>query len=412
MKLTLSQIRRGVFYLILVVFVSGFSYRYGQSSVKRNTTPTTNLSTSYSNGQKLNAPLDLTLFWYVYDKVTGTYLNRSLVDNTKLINGAISGMVGALDDPYTVYLPPNDNNDAKSDLRGDFEGVGIQIGFNADKKVSVIAPLSETPAEKAGIKAGDVIIKIIDENAKIDKLTEGLSLPEAVDLIRGPKGTTVKLLLARGVEETFEVALRRDIIVVKSVELAFKQNSRGKTVAVIELSRFGDKTEEEWNKAVVRIKQERNLAGVILDMRNNPGGYLEGSVFIGSEFINGGVIVKQDDGSGKVQDYEVNRKGNLIKEPLVVLINGGSASAAEIVAGALQEKGRAKVVGEKSFGKGTIQQAEDLDGGAGLHITIARWLLPSGKSIDKEGVKPDYEVKNDEKDQTKDAQLEKALELL
>ena len=410
MKLTLKQIRQGIGCLIVIVFISGFSYRLGQSRLPANNTALRPSVVDYQNNQQVNT-LDLSLFWQVYDKVSQTHLNRSTIDKAKLINGAISGMVGALEDPYTVFLPPMDNNDMKADLRGDFEGVGIQIGFNADNKVSVIAPLSGTPAEKAGVLPGDVIIRIIDNTAKVDKLTEGLSLPEAVDLIRGPKGSLVKLVLARGNETPSEVSLKRDTIVVKSVELTWKKNAKNKDVAVLKLSRFGDRTEQEWNDAVIKIKQN-TIAGVVLDMRNNPGGYLEGSVFIGSEFVDKGVIVKQDNGSGKIQEYQVNRKGSLVKEPLVVLINGGSASAAEIVAGSLQEKGRAKFVGEKSFGKGTIQQAEDLEGGAGLHITIARWLLPSGKSVDKEGVKPDIEVKNDEKDLTKDAQMEIALEIL
>lgn len=414
MKLTLSQIRKGIFYLILVVLASGFSYRLGQTKTVNNYQQRTSSQTAFVTNPRSTgngSQLDLSLFWQVYDKVTQTYLNRSSIDKAKLINGAIGGMVSALGDPYTVYLPPTDNEEVKGDLRGDFEGVGIQIGYNAEKKVSVIAPLSGTPAEKAGIKAGDVVVKINDEKAKVDKTTEGLSLPEVVDLIRGPKGTTVKLLLARGEQTPFEIALKRDTIVVKSVELKTQKNN-GKTVAILKLSRFGDRTEDEWKDAVVKINQERNLAGVILDLRNNPGGYLEGSVFIGSEFISDGVIVRQDSGSGIIQDYPVNRKGSLLKTPLVVLINGGSASAAEIVAGSLQEKNRAKLVGEKSFGKGTVQQAEDLEGGGGLHITIARWLLPSGKSIDKEGVMPDFEVKNDENDMTKDAQLTKALEIL
>lgn len=410
MKLTLSQIRKGVLYLILVVIASGFSYRLGRAKKDYNYQP----EVSYTTGGLVDSDgeLDLSLFWQVYDKIEQTYLDRSEIDRAKLIDGAIGGMVSSLGDPYTVYLPPSNNEDAKGDLRGDFEGVGIQIGFNADKKISVVAPLSETPAEKAGIKTGDVILKIIDEKANIDKDTEGLSLPEAVSLIRGIKGSTVKLLISRGDQPAFEVTLRRDTIIVKSVELSWKKGKEGKNIALLELSRFGDRTEDEWNSAVQKIIKEKNLAGVILDMRNNPGGYLEGSVFIGSEFVADGIIVKQDGGSGKIQNYSVNRKGNLINTPLVVLINQGSASAAEIVAGSLQEKNRAKLVGEKSFGKGTIQQAEDLAGGAGLHITIARWLLPSGVSIDKVGVKPDIEVKNDETDLTKDEQLTKAMELL
>ncbi|MGB9637497.1 MAG: S41 family peptidase, partial [Microgenomates group bacterium] len=339
---------------------------------------------------------------------------------------AISGMVASLGDPYTVFLPPAENQTAKSDLRGDFEGVGIQIDYkqtadsqndsDKDKKLVVVAPLAGTPAERAGIKAGDVILRIVDEARKIDKSTQGISLPEAVDLIRGPKGSVVRLTIQReGVEKPFEVALKRETIVVKSVELKFQENN-GKAVAVLKLSRFGERTEAEWKEAVASIKgqeaKNKNFAGIILDLRNNPGGLLQGSVFIASEFLARGIVVQQDKGVDGKEVYEVDRHGLLLKEPLVVLVNGGSASASEIVAGALQETGRARLVGEKTFGKGTVQEAEDLPGGAGLHVTVAAWLLPSGKSIDKQGVKPDIEIKNEEKDLSKDAQLQKAIELL
>jgi carboxyl-terminal processing protease len=236
-------------------------------------------------------------------------------------------------------------------------------------------------------------------------------------------GTTVKLSIARkDVNDLMVFDLKRDTIVVKSVELSFKENN-SKTVAVIVLSRFGERTFDEWDEAVNQIKNQKskikNFGGVVLDMRNNPGGFLNGAVFVASEFLTNGIVVQQDDGSNKKEVYNVNRKGSLLNDPLVVLINGGSASASEIVAGALQETKRAKLVGEKSFGKGTIQEAEDMAEGAGLHITIARWLLPSGKSIDKEGVIPDVEVKIENNNEAsvsasenKDIQLDKAVQLL
>jgi len=413
MKLTLRQVRKIIIGLILLVLVGGIGYRLGQKEVALKTSKT---PLEIKIEREVPKKVDFALFWQVWDRVEESYLERKNLDYQKMVYGAITGMVASLGDPYTVFLPPAENKEAKADLRGDFEGVGIQIGFNKEQKLAIVAPLSGTPAESAGLKAGDLILKIVDEAKKVDKDTAGLTLPEAVMLIRGPRGSLVKLTIQReGVERPFEVSLKRATIVVKSVEVKFEEKG-GKKVAVLKLSRFGEKTNDEWQEAVNKIKNEKlkmkNFAGVILDLRNNPGGFLQGSVFIGSEFLSSGVIVQQDKGVDGKETYEVNRKGQLLNEPLIVLINGGSASASEIVAGALQESKRGRLVGEKTFGKGTIQEAEDLPGGAGLHVTVARWLLPSGKSIDKEGVVPDIEVKNDEEDQTKDLQLERAIELL
>ncbi len=415
-KLTLKQIRGFIIGLILLLLAGSAGYRLGEKQLL-------NFSLNSASQSKIERKLpagkeeiDFNLFWEVWDRLEQTYLERKGLDRTKMVYGAISGLVASLGDPYTVFLPPTENKESKDDLRGDFDGVGIQIGYDKEQRIVVMAPLSGTPAEAAGIKAGDLILKIVDEAKKIDKETIGLTLPEAVTLIRGLKGSVVKLTIQReGVEKPFEVSLKRSVIVVKSVESSLVEKNQ-KTVAVLKLSRFGERTYDEWTAEVQNIKdkesEKKNFAGVVLDLRNNPGGFLQGAVFIGSEFLSSGVIVQQDQGADGKENYSVNRQGKLLREPLIVLINNGSASASEIVAGALQEAKRAKLVGEKSFGKGTVQEAQDLIGGAGLHITIARWLLSSGKSIDKEGVKPDYEVKPEEKTETKDPQLEKAIELL
>jgi len=420
MKLTLKQIRKAIIGLIFLVLAGGIGYRLGEQKARFETVSSFPLvRIERTLPAKKEGTVDFSLFWEVWDKLELSYLDRKNIDYKKMVYGAISGMVASLGDPYTVFLPPTENNDAKSDLRGDFEGVGIQIDYNKDQKISVVAPLSGTPAEAAGLKAGDIILRIVDEEQKVDKDTTGISLPEAVKLIRGPKGSKVKLTIQReGIEKPFEVVLKRETIVVKSVEVKFDEKN-GKKIAILKLSRFGERTDQEWEEAVDLINAKCNppaggakCAGVILDLRNNPGGFLQGSVFIGSEFLVKGVIVQQDKGTDGKEIYEVNRSGKLLKEDLVVLVNGGSASASEIVAGALQETKRARLVGEKTFGKGTVQEAEDLPGGAGLHVTVARWLLPSGKSIDKEGVKPDVEVKNDEANLAEDLQLQKAIELL
>jgi len=416
MKLTLKQVRFLILTICFALVCGGVGYWFGQRKVSfeiSNNIPQVKIERKIP-ATKLD--VDFSLFWDVWDRLYASYLDRKNLDPAKMVYGAISGMVASLQDPYTAFLPPPENKLTKEDLSGAFEGVGIQLGYK-DERLAVISPLAQTPAEKAGVKAGDLILKIVDEKKGIEKDTTGISLPEAVNLIRGPKGTVVKLTFSReGVEKPFEISLKRDTIVVKSVELKFEEKN-GKTIAILKLTRFGERTYQEWEEAIKQItkskSQNPNFKGVVLDVRNNPGGFLNGAVFIASEFLpEGTVVVQQDKGEDGKETYSVDRKGNLLADPLIVLVNGGSASASEIVAGALQEKKRAKIVGEKTFGKGTVQEAQDLAGGAGLHVTVARWLLPSGKSIDKEGIKPDFEIKMDGKDETKDPQLEKAIEIL
>lgn len=350
--------------------------------------------------------IDFKLFWDTWDLLNRQYIDKKALESTKLFYGAISGMVSAVGDPYTFFLPPDVQKSSKEELNGSFEGVGIQLGFNEDKKLVVIAPLSGTPADRAGIKPRDLIVKIDDED------TTAMTLPEAVKLIRGKRGTAVLLTIFReGEDETREVKLVRDNIIVKSVEVSFKQTP-GKKIAILKLSRFGERTKEEWEGAISEIISN-NSAGLILDLRNNPGGFLEGAVFIASEFLDGGDVVLQENAQNERVTFKVERVGKLIKIPMVVLLNKGSASASEIVAGALDDRDRAQLVGEQSFGKGTIQQAQDLAGNTGIHITVAKWLTPKGRWVNEtEGLEPDIKVEMDEEDNTKDPQLEKALELL
>lgn len=353
--------------------------------------------------------LNFKLFWDSWDLLSREYLDKEAIDPQKLFYGAISGMVQALGDPYTFFLTPEQQKSSKEELNGAFEGVGIQLGFNKDKRLVVIAPLSGTPAQEAGIKPQDIIVKIDERD------TTGISLPEAVRLIRGPKGSNVTLTIIRGDEEAKEYVLKRDTIIVKSVEVKYVNTKGGKEIAVIKLSRFGERTKDEWNQAVSEISS-KNPQALILDVRNNPGGFLEGAVFIASEFLSSGDVVLQENASGQRTPFKVNRAGKLTNIPMIVLINKGSASASEIVAGALRDRGRAKLLGENSFGKGTIQEAHDLEGGTGIHITVAKWLTPKGLWVnDTNGLEPDVMVepeKEDEKDDTKDIQLEKALEML
>lgn len=388
--------------------------------------------------------LDLGHMWIVLQKLQSSYYDKTLLDPQKLVNGAITGMVSSLGDPYTVYLPPKQNNDFKEGMAGQFEGIGAELGMK-DKFIIVVAPLDGMPAQKAGIKAGDAILKVDD------KAVDGWTLAQAVEKIRGPKGTSVKLsILHENEKKLVDISVTRGTITVKSVtggiqklsdikgvdikkleetdkKSATKDEQPGvpmlgtkdKQVIYVRLSQFGDRTNEEWttlvNDVVVQIQKNKNtIKGLVFDVRNNPGGYLTDAAFIASEFLKEGTIVVQDPGAGNGEKtvFSVTRKGLLLDIPMVVLINKGSASASEIVSGALRDHKRAKLIGETSFGKGTIQQAEDLGGGAGVHITIAKWLTPNGTWVHEKGLTPDIVVTPDEKDPAHDTQLEKAVEEL
>lgn len=359
-----------------------------------------------------NGGLNLSMMWKVKDKISSLYLDKNKIDKKAMEYGAIKGMVASIGDPYTVYLTPEENKSSNEDLAGEFGGVGISLGYK-DGTLAVMTTLSDTPAEKAGLKTNDLILKIVDKNNKVDKDTTGISLSEAVKLIRGEIGSEVVLTIYREDKGKFDVTLKRDNIVVKSVEIEWKE-SNGKKIALIKLNKFTEKVFDEWPKVVNEIKNKKgnDFGGIVLDLRNNPGGYLEASVFVASDLIKDGVVVKQDSTTGLTQEYKVDKsRGNLLSEKMVVLVNEGSASASEILAGALKEYNRAKLIGKKTFGKGTVQQPEDFSDGSGLHVTIAKWLLPSGKNIHGEGVAADVEVDNGT-DPEKDLQLDKAIEVL
>jgi carboxyl-terminal processing protease len=368
---------------------------------------------------------DMSLMWKVKDVLSSKFLEKDKVkDNDVLKYGAIEGMVAALDDPYTIYLPPKENKNANEDLSGELNGVvGISLGYK-NKTLAVMSPLAKSPAIRAGVQAGDLILKITDKAKNIDRDTTGISLEEAVNLIRGEVGTEVTLKMYReGKSDTFEVVLKRDNVEIPGVELEWVDSAKasttekdilgGKKIAWIKFYKFSEQVFNEWDKVVEKIKAEKgsNYGGIVLDLRNNPGGYLQASVVVASDFLSDGIVVKQESTNGITETYTVDKsRGGLVNEKLVVLINGGSASASEILAGALKDYNRAKLVGTKSFGKGTVQETEEFKDGSGLHVTIAKWLLPNGKNIHGEGIEPDIEVKNETAEN--DVQLNKAIEEL
>lgn len=352
--------------------------------------------------------VNMDTFWEAWSYVQSDYLDPAKIDATTMVDGATAGMVSSLGDPYSMYLPPEDNKRSSEDLAGAFFGVGIELGYK-NEVLAVVAPLADSPAAKAGVQPGDLILRVADETNPKGEDSSRWTLDKAVDAIRGPKGSTVTLTLYRenNGSEPFEVSLVRDEIIVKSVTLEFVEN-QGKNFAHIKISRFGERTKKEWDDAVMQIiDQKPVIAGIVLDMRNNPGGFFDGAIQVASDFIPSGVIVSQK-GKYSSQDYTSLGTGRLADYQTEVLVNGGSASASEIVAGALRDRLGSKLIGTKTFGKGTVQDRRDLSNGGGLHVTIARWLLPGGDWIQDEGIPVDIEVTVD-KDATTDQALERAL---
>jgi len=354
--------------------------------------------------------VDFDVFWEAWAFLERDYLEPDKIEADKMVNGAIKGMTASLEDPYTIYLPPTDNKTSGENLNGKFYGVGIELGY-IEQTLAVIAPLDGSPAAAAGLEAGDLILHVKDERKGIDEDTTDWSLDEAVSKIRGERGTEVTFEIYReGEADTQEISIIRDEIVMDAVTLEIK-NIAGKRVAHLRVSKFGGQTQDQWDEAVRKILAEKNnLAGIALDFRNNPGGYFDTSIDLASDFIDNDVVVTEK-GKYSKRDYKSTGRARLKDIPLVVLVNRGSASAAEIVAGALRDDLGAPLVGEKTFGKGTVQDRRELSNGGGLHITIGRWLLPGGEWIHDEGIPVDVEVEGN-RDTEEDEVLIRAVEEL
>jgi carboxyl-terminal processing protease len=320
----------------------------------------------------------------------------------QLIEGAKQGFVAATGDPYTAYLTKDEAKRLQDDLKGDLSGIGAEIGIKQER-LSIIAPLPDSPAQAAGLRAGDQIRAIDDVD------TTGMSVEEAVSKIRGEAGTEVKLLIGRGGASPQTVTIKRALIQVKSVKWELKPGQ----VGYLQISRFGDDTLSLLNQAAADLKRQ-GARSYILDLRNNPGGYLQTSVDVAGLFMSNKVVVEERRVKGRNKQLRSSGGAELEGAKLIVLVNAGSASASEIVAGALQDHKAAQVLGERSFGKGSVQEIIDLSSGAQLKVTIAHWYTPQGRSIDHEGIKPDIEVKLEtaDYDAGRDPQLERALQLL
>ena len=353
--------------------------------------------------------VDFSLFWEAYNVLQEKFAEPDKMKTQEIIYGAISGMAGSLEDSYTTFFSREDAKIFMEDVKGVFEGVGMEIGIR-DKRLTVIAPLENTPAQKAGFMPGDVIIKI--ENI----FAEELSLEEAVKIIRGPKGTKVNLTVFRdGWKESKVFEVERDVIKIPSLKwelISSGANKQEKDIAYLKLYHFSSAAENDFKRAAFEIL-ESPAQKIIFDLRNNPGGYLSVARNIAGWFLeDGDVVVFEDFGrEGEKKKYSAEGTGKLFPYRVVVLINRGTASGSEILAAALRDNRGVKLIGETSFGKGSVQEMETLSDGSKIKITVANWLTPKGEMIMESGLTPDIEVKMTEEDykNERDPQLEAAI---
>ncbi len=356
--------------------------------------------------QSIATTADYSLLWEALDQLNKKYVDRPL-DQKKLLYGAVSGLVNAAGDPYTVFMDPDQAKQFSDQLRGSFEGIGAEIG-SKEGQIVIVAPLEDTPAEKAGVLPGDIILEINGES------TLNMTTDQAVSKIRGKSGTQVKLIVIhKGRNESAEITITRAKIEIKSVKLENKEIN-GKKIAVIKVNQFGDDTEGLFDRAVDQVATG-NFSGLIVDLRNNPGGYLPTAVDVVSNWIEeGGVALKEIDHDNNEKEYKTEGMARLKGMKTIVLVNGGSASASEIVAGALQDYKAATLVGEKTYGKGSVQELISLRNDSEIKITVAKWFTPKGRGIDKTGLEPDIKVErtNADFEADRDPQMDKALELL
>lgn len=397
------------FYLVIILLVvaMGLGILIGQRmAIKKQVSDNTNNEITkvlnlYSNNRKVDE-VDFNQFWKVWDEVKSKYYKQP-VNDADLFYGAIQGLVYALNDPYSLYLPPKAATEFINSLSGEFSGIGAEIGVKNNQLV-IVAPIAGTPAQKAGLRPGDKILAI-------DKLdTAGMDANMAVEKIRGEAGTTVVLTISRdGWSQAQDISIIRAKINVPSV--TWEEKTDG--VAYVRVMQFNDDTTPMFTKAIKQIKNKK-ITKIILDLRNNPGGYLDGAVEMASEWVPQGKIVTEKFSDGTTNDQTSLGGSDLDGVKTVVLVNGGSASASEIVAGALQDYKKATLIGEKTFGKGSVQDYEPFSDGSALKITVASWYTPSGKSINEQGITPDIEVKEewDKEAVGQDIVVDKALELL
>lgn len=340
-------------------------------------------------------------FWEVWNLAQRQYFDQPL-DETLLMEGAIEGMLARLGDPNTRYLAPAAEESARDTMEGEIQGIGVTVEM-VDDRITVVAPFEGSPAEAAGIRPGDVFLQADGVDLA------GMDLSEAASLIRGPAGTTVRILVLRDTE-TFELEVERAVVQIPSVRGEMLEGD----IAYVRLSRFANRTAEELQEILDDLLSQ-DPGGMILDLRNNPGGGLDASVDIADQFLDEGIVLTEQFGTGREQVFRSSESGLAQEIPLVVLVNEGSASASEVVAAAIHERDRGVLVGATTFGKGTVQTWHALSNGGGVRITTARWLTPHGNWINEEGLTPDISVALEEPQPDgsfEDSQLQAAIEQL
>ncbi|MFZ2072809.1 MAG: S41 family peptidase [Minisyncoccia bacterium] len=390
---------------IVILFFAGF-FIFGVYVGSHNKPAIDNITSISNKNNPTEIKADFESFWKVWNTINEKYPQADKISDQDRVNGSISGLIGSLNDPYSVFFNPSETKKFEDDISGSFSGIGMEVGVK-DRILTVIAPLKDTPAYKANIKSGDKILKI-------DKtITSDLTIDEAIKLIRGEKGTTVSLTIFReGDKEPREIKVVRDIINAPNLETEITKDG----IFVIKLYSFSANSANLFRDALKKFYDSK-ADKLILDLRGNPGGYLDAAVDISSWFLPAGKPVLIEDYGDKIKQKTYRSLGYDIfsdKLKFVILIDSGSASASEIVAGAMQDYKRAKLVGTQSYGKGSVQEVVDITSDTILKITVAKWLTPNGISISEKGLTPDYKVEFTSKDveQKKDPQINKAVELL
>ncbi len=387
----------GIVAVIVAVFVAGLGIGNGslQFGVFKN-----------DQNKDLPADLDYSSVERVYDSLKANYDGN--LDLDTLMDGLKSGLAEASGDPYTVYMNTKEAEEFSRQLNGTFSGIGAELGQDADKNLIIISPIAGYPAAKAGLRPQDIIVEIDG------KSTSGQSVTEAVTKIRGPKGTKVNLRVIRNKTEDLKFTITREDIKVPSVKYEILKGGAEGDIGYMAISQFSDDTAELATKAAKEFKS-KHVAGVVVDLRGNPGGLLTEAVEVTGLWLKRGDTVLQEKTGGVVVGTETAGGNNLLQGmPTAVLINEGSASASEIMAGALKDHNVATLFGVKSYGKGSVQQIKDMPGGSKLKVTIARWFRPNGENIDKKGITPDKEVKMTDEDFEKnlDPQKDTALKFI
>ncbi len=399
--------------LAIGAFFSGLEANALLSTEAPNSSQEANIFSFFSHGTKETADpeqtIDMSEFWHVWKLLDEKFISASstkVVSDQDKLYGAIEGLVKSYGDPYTVFMPPTESEAFAEDISGNFSGIGMEVG-NRNGAITVIAPLVDTPAERAGLMSGDIIVKI-DEVS-----TEDMSIDEAVRMIRGEKGTTVKLSIFReGDLEFREISVVRDTITIPTV----KTKQEG-DVFIISLYSFNAVSETKIQEALQEYVKT-DATKIVLDLRGNPGGYLQSAVSIASFFLPTGKVVVRERHGEVVDDKIYRSQGKLLgdraPQKMVVLVDGGSASASEILAGALKEHDYATLIGVNTFGKGSVQELVGVDDGSALKVTIARWFTPNGLSISDGGLHPDIVVPRTPEDRVndRDPQLQAALDFM